>query len=324
MMSSAARDGLSGLPPSTKGAAITVGVFDGVHRGHWSVLQRLRETAKQHGLISVLVTFDPHPLKIVRPELAPRLLTTPNEKKEILTLSGLDFAVFLSFTRSLSRYLPEEFVRDILLDRFMLKKLVVGYDHGFGRDRSGDAAMMGEIGARYGFEVEVMGPVSNDGETISSSRIRRALEAGEVERAERGLGRPYSITGVVVHGEGRGRNLGFATANVAIDQANKLLPLEGIYAVRAATRTHLGPGLLHLGPRPTFRGSPPSIELHLLEFDGDLYGEQVRVEFLTRLRDVRPFASAAELVEQMRRDRAEAVRFFGQSAERLYRDGELE
>jgi riboflavin kinase/FMN adenylyltransferase len=206
--------------------------------------------------------------------------------------------------------MPEEFVRDVLIARFGLRKLVVGYDHGFGRDRRGDAELMQEIGARHGFEVEVMEPVRMNDETISSSRIRRALEAGQVEKAASGLGRPYSLTGLVVHGEGRGRTLGFATANVAVHQTDKLLPLEGIYAVRAATRSHLGPGLLHLGPRPTFRGSPPSIELHLLDFEGELYGEPVRVEFLTRLRDVVPFGSAAELVEQMRRDREAAVRFF--------------
>jgi riboflavin kinase/FMN adenylyltransferase len=249
-------------------------------------------------------------LKIVRPEAAPPLLTTPNEKKEILTLAGLDYAVFLSFTRSLSRYQPEEFVRDVLIARFGLERLVVGYDHGFGRGRSGDAETMQEIGARYGFDVEVMGPVLMNDEAISSSGIRRALSEGDVEHAAQGLGRPYSLSGVVVHGEGRGRDLGFATANLALGHGDKLLPRQGIYAVQAALRTYHGPGLLHLGPRPTFQGSPPSIELHLLEFDGDVYGELVRVEFLRRLRDVQPFGSAAELVEQMRRDRQAAVEFF--------------
>jgi len=313
-----------GLPPQAKGAAVTVGTFDGVHRGHWAVLRRLCELAAEDGLLSVLVTFDPHPLKIVRPDIAPRLLTTPNEKKEILTLSGLDYAVFLSFTRSLSLHLPEEFVRDVLLARFALKRLVVGYDHGFGRDRRGHVGTMREIGARYGFKVEVVGPVLMNDDAISSSRIRRALEDGDVERAARGLGRPYSLTGVVVHGDGRGRTLGFATANVSVGASDKLLPPEGVYAVRAALRTHLGEGLLHLGPRPTFRGSPPSIELHVLDFDGDLYGEEVRVEFLTRLRDVQPFASAAELVEQMKRDREAARKYFAGGSGRLYMRHKLE
>ena len=299
-----------GLPPQAAGAAITVGTFDGVHRGHWSVLQRLCEAARAEGLLAVLVTFDPHPLKIVRPEAAPRLLTTPNEKKEILSLSGIDYAVFLSFTRSLSLYLPEEFVRHVLMDRLGLRRLVVGHDHGFGRDRRGDVETMRELGSRLGFDVEVLEPVQIGAEAISSSRIRAALAEGDVERAARGLGRPYSLSGVVVHGEGRGRKLGFATANLSVGHGDKLLPSGGIYAVRAAMRTHLGRGLLHLGPRPTFRGSPPSIELHLLDFEGDLYGEPIRVELLRRLRDVQPFASAAELVEQMKRDRDAAVEFF--------------
>ena len=301
------------LPPRAEGAAITVGTFDGVHRGHFAVLRRLCESAAEHGLLSVLVTFDPHPLKITQPEAAPHLLTTPNEKKEILTVSGLDYAVFLAFTRSLSLYLPEEFVKDVLIARFKLRRLVIGYDHGFGRGRSGDAETVREICTKYGVDVEVVGPQLAGEEPISSSRIRTALAAGDVEAAREGLGRPYSLAGVVVHGEGRGRDLGFATANLTVDGGDKLLPKEGIYAVHASARAHQGQGLLHLGPRPTFRGSPPSIELHLLDFDGDLYGEPVRVEFLTRLRDVRPFASAGELVEQMRRDRDAAVEFFGKA-----------
>jgi riboflavin kinase/FMN adenylyltransferase len=324
MITTTEEGGSFGLPPQAKGAAITVGTFDGVHRGHRSVLQTLCDVAREEGLLSVLVTFDPHPLKIVRPEAAPRVLTTPNEKKEILTLSGLDYAVFLSFTRSLSLYLPEEFVRDVLLARFRLRHIVGGYDHGFGRDRSGDVETMLRIGAQLGFAVEVAPPVLMNDDAISSSRIRTALQQGEVERAARGLGRPYSLSGVVVHGEGRGRTLGFATANVNLGHGDKLLPREGIYAVRAGFRMYQGAGLLHLGPRPTFRGSPPSIELHLLDFDGDLYGELVRVEFLTRLRDVLPFASAAELVEQMRRDREAAQDFFRRRGGDLYMRPELE
>ena len=321
MSVSAQHQVLHGLGPQSGGSCITVGTFDGVHRGHWAVLSRLREVADAEGLRSVLVTFDPHPLKILRPEAAPRLLTTSNEKKEILALSGLDYAVFLSFTRSLSLYLPEEFIRQVLMARFGLRYLVVGYDHGFGRGRSGDVGTLVAIGRRYGFNVEVVGPVLMNGEEISSSRVRRAVEAGDMERAARGLGRPYSLTGVVVHGEGRGRTLGFATANVSTAHGDKLLPREGIYAVRAALRSFQGAGLLHLGPRPTFRGSPPSIELHLLGFEGDVYGELVRVEFLTRLRDVRPFASAAELVEQMRWDRAAAAEYFERGEGRLYMGG---
>ncbi len=285
-------------------------------------MQRLCEVAQRDGLLSVLVTFDPHPLKVVRPDVAPpRLLTTPNEKKEILTLSGIDYAVFLSFTRSLSLYLPDEFVEEVLLGRFGLRYLVVGYDHGFGKGRQGDVETMRKMGDRLGFEVEIKEPELMNKHAISSSRIRQALNEGAVERAARGLGRPYSLSGVVVHGEGRGRSLGFATANVAVGHGDKLLPSQGIYAVKAAFRDNQGVGLLHLGPRPTFRGSPPSIELHLLDFDGDLYGEQVRIEFLKRLRDVLPFGSAEQLVEQMKRDQEAAVKYFSGGEGDLYRNG---
>jgi riboflavin kinase/FMN adenylyltransferase len=284
----------------------TVGTFDGVHRGHWEVLQEIRRRAEATGRRSVLVTFDPHPLRIVRPAHAPRLLTTPVEKKEILAESGLEWAVFISFTETLSRYTPREFVADILVGRLGVAELVIGYDHGFGRGRSGDAETLRGIGKELGFVVDVVPPVQSGEEPVSSSRIRRAVAEGRMEEARACLGRPYSVRGVVVRGEGRGRHLGFPTANLKVEHADKLIPPAGIYAVRGATRggTHLG--ALHLGPRPTFEGSPPTMELHLLDFDADLYGEELRVDFVQRLRDVQPFGSAAALVAQMREDVAVA------------------
>lgn len=299
-----------GLPPHVSGTVITVGTFDGLHRGHRAVLERVTERAGAHADASLLVTFEPHPLKILRPEVAPPLLTTPDERKEILALSGLHYAVFLPFTRELSLYGARPFVAEILWARFRLRELVIGYDHGLGRDREGDVETLRRIGGELRVPIHVVPPVEIDGRPISSTRIREAIAAGDVEWATRALGRPYSVTGTVVHGDGRGRELGFPTANLKTPEGDKLLPREGIYAVRAAGRDPLGPGLLHLGPRPTFQGSPPSKELHLLRFDGELYGEVIRVEFLKRLRDVRPFASAAELVAQMRRDRDEAIRYF--------------
>jgi len=281
---------------------VTVGTFDGVHRGHWAVLQEIRRRAKAAGRRSVLVTFDPHPLRIVRPQHAPLLLTTPVEKKEILAESGLDYAVFISFTERLSRYEPRRFVEEILVQRLGVEELVIGYDHGFGRDRSGDAQTLRDIGAELGFAVDVVAPIETDGEPVSSSRIRRAVSQGRMEEARACLGRPYSVRGVVVRGDGRGRHLGFPTANLQVDQADKLIPAPGIYAVRGVLRSGTHAGALHLGPRPTFQGSPPTVELHLLDFDGDLYGAKVRVDFVARLRDVRPFDSAASLVEQMRED----------------------
>ncbi len=292
--------------PGGKETVVTVGTFDGVHRGHWTVLQEIRRRAAETGRRSVLVTFDPHPLRIVRPEHAPALLTTPVEKKEILAESGLDYAVFISFTEALSRYEPRRFVEEILVGRLAVKELVIGYDHGFGKDRSGDAGTLREIGAELGFDVDVVPPVETTGDAVSSTRIRKAVEAGRLDEATACLGRPYSLRGIVVKGDGRGRHLGFPTANLAVGDSDKLIPPPGIYAVRAALRSGTHMGALHLGPRPTFRGSPPTIELHVLDFEGDLYGEEVRVDFVQRLRGVLPFDSVAALVDQMRHDVDEA------------------
>jgi riboflavin kinase/FMN adenylyltransferase len=281
---------------------VTVGTFDGVHRGHWAVLEEIRARAEQTGRRSVLLTFHPHPLSIVRPEHAPPLLTTPVEKKEILAESGLDLAVFLRFTALLSRYSPERFVEEILVARLGVEELVIGYDHGFGRGRSGDADTLRRLGERWGFSVDVVPPVEVDGEAISSSSIRRAVAAGAMPEAGQGLGRPYSLRGLVVRGDGRGRQLGFPTANLGGVASEKLMPPSGIYAVRGVTRAGTFDGALHLGPRPTFQGAPPTIELHLLDFRGDLYGEEVRVDFVERLREVLPFDSVEALIDQMRDD----------------------
>lgn len=293
--------------PDDRGTVATVGTFDGVHLGHWSVLQEITRRAEATDRRSVLVTFDPHPLRIVRPEHAPPLLTTPLEKKEILAESGLDWAVFISFTEALSRYEPRRFVEEILLARLGVEELVIGYDHGFGRDRSGDPETLTAIGAELGFAVDVVPPVEVGDRAISSSRIRAAIDAADMAEAHACLGRPYSIRGVVVRGEGRGRDLGFPTANLHMGDGDKLIPPQGIYAVRAVLRGGTYKGALHLGPRPTFQGSPPSIELHVLDLDRDLYGEEVRVDFIEHLREIRPFTTVEALVDQIRDD-VEAAR----------------
>jgi riboflavin kinase / FMN adenylyltransferase len=296
-----------GIPRDGRGTVITVGTFDGVHRGHWAVLQEIRRRALASGRRSVLVTFHPHPLMIVRPDDAPPLLTTPAEKKEILAESGLDYAVFVSFNHVLAAYSPRRFVEEILLGRLGVEELVIGYDHGFGRGRSGDVDTLVEIGQELAIAVDVVSPVLSGDVPVSSSRIRRALLARDVEGARGGLGRPYSIRGLVIRGDGRGRSLGFPTANLWVPVNGKLIPPPGVYAVRAGVRKGGHGGAIHIGPRPTFTGSRPTIELHLLDFEGDLYGEEVRVEFIRFLREVKPFASASALVDQLRSD-VEATR----------------
>lgn len=296
------------VPISGPGSVVTVGTFDGVHRGHWRVLEIVRERAAAIGGAGVLVTFDPHPLRIVRPEAAPPLLTTPVEKTEILAESGLTYAVFVAFTRAVQQLSPEQFVHQVLVDRLRVAELVIGYDHGFGRGRSGDVDTLRRIGDEVGFAVHVVPPVESDGAPISSSRIRAAVQEGDMRAAAAGLGRPYSVRGVVVRGDGRGRGLGFPTANLHVPQSDKLLPRPGVYAARGVLRSGPVDGVLHIGPRPTFPGSPPTIELHLFDFDGDLYGEAVRVDFIERLRDIHPFGTVQELVAAIEADVEEARR----------------
>ena len=304
-----------GLPSDGRGTVVTIGTFDGVHRGHWEVLSEIRRRAEETGRRSVLVTFHPHPLTIVRPELAPPMLTTPVEKKEILAESGLDYAVFLPFTPVLARYSPRRFVEEILVGRLGVKELVVGYDHHFGRGRTGDAETLRGLGSELGFEVDVVGPVGAQERPISSTRIRRALLEGDMSSAREALGRPYSLRGLVVRGDQRGRTLGFPTANLEVrggGVGQKLVPPPGIYAVMGILRSGTYGGALHLGPRPTFRGSPPTIEIHLFDFDEDIYGEEVRVDFVRYLREIRPFDSQRALIDQMREDVEEAREVLGE------------
>ena len=294
-----------GVPRDDRGTVVTIGTFDGIHRGHWEVFSEIRRRAEVSDRRSLLVTFHPHPLTIIKPDLAPLMLTTPIEKKEILAESGLDYAVFLSFTPVLARYTPRRFVEEILVGRIGLSELVVGYDHHFGRGRAGDVDTLRILGQELGFDVDVVEPVETNGTPISSTQIRKALLSGDMVSASEALGRPYSLRGLVVRGDQRGRVLGFPTANLDVragGEGSKLIPPPGIYAVRGIVRSGTYDGALHLGPRPTFRGSPPTIELHLFDFHEDVYGEEVRVDFVSYLREIEPFQSSEALIRQMRED----------------------
>ena len=317
-----AEDRASGSAPSPlvprceRGSVVTVGTFDGVHLGHWEVLREMGRRARRTGRPSVLVTFRPHPLQVLRPEDAPRLLTTSIEKKENLAQTDLDYAVFLPFTRALARYTPRRFVEEILVARMKVRELVIGYDHGFGRGRSGDAETLDAMGAELGFGVQVVPPILAGGGPVSSSRIRKALLAGDVRAAHTGLGRPYSLRGVVVRGDGRGAAPGFPTANLGSGDTRKLIPREGIYAVRARLPEGTRDGALHIGPRPTFPGSRASIEVHLFDYSADLYGAELRLDLIERLREVQSFASAAELVGRMSEDVRRARRILADYRDR--------
>jgi riboflavin kinase/FMN adenylyltransferase len=281
--------------------ALTVGSFDGVHLGHRAVLAELGRVARRQGLASLVVTLDPHPLEVVNPAAAPKLLTLVGEKLELLNAAA-ERVELLPFTRELARMGPEDFTREVLVERFGMRQLVLGYDHGFGRGRSGDVQLLRRIGAGMGFEVTAVDAVREGGQAISSTLIRTAVAHGDLAAAERWLGRPYSTRGEVVQGSGRGRTLGIPTINLAPPDPRKLLPPDGVYAVWVEWRRVRYGGMMNQGPRPTFGVMERAIEIHLFDVDEELYGETVTVEWGRRLRDVQAFPSRDALVEQLGRD----------------------
>lgn len=298
---------MTALPPQLVGTVVTVGTFDGVHLGHRDVLHRLCERAKATGLKSVLVTFDPHPLEIVNPAAAPPLLTVGDEKSEVLATCGIDYVVVLPFTHELSTYTAEQFVNNILIDRVRMRELMIGHDHGFGKNRGGNVDMLRKLARERGFVLDVIEPVgTDDRHPYSSTAIRRAIAGGDLQRAEQALGRPYSISGDVERGAGRGRSLGFRTINLSSLAPRKLLPPGGVYAVRVESPLGRFGGMMNLGPRPTFNETAVKLEAHLFDADVDLYGARVRVELIARLRETRRFDSPEALVAQLGMDEVAA------------------
>jgi riboflavin kinase/FMN adenylyltransferase len=286
---------------------LTVGTFDGVHLGHRAVLHEIARRAKAAHLKSVLVTFEPHPLEVINPAAAPPLLTLPDEKRAILAEMPVDQVEFVPFTEELRSFPPERFVRDVLEARFHIAELVIGHDHGFGRGRSGDEDLLRRIGKEDGFGVDVVEAVQVDGRTVSSTMIRRAVAGGDLVTAERALGRPYSVTGVVEKGAGRGRTIGVPTINLAPPSPRKLLPPDGVYACAVRHPSGYNGAMANLGGRPTFGEAARSLEAHLFGHSGDLYGARVTVEFVRRLRDVVRFDSVDALKAQMARDQEAAL-----------------
>jgi riboflavin kinase/FMN adenylyltransferase len=260
-------------------------------------------------LPAAVVSFAPHPLEVLRPGNAPPLLSTDDEKLALLAEAGVNYVLVIPFTSELSRFGAEQFVDEILLGRARMAELFIGYDHGFGRGRAGDADTLREIGARRGFAVNVVPPVlGSDQRPISSTKVRSAIVSGDLSTATDALGRFYSLSGEVVRGAGRGRLLGFPTVNVSLPGGRKLLPAEGVYAVRAHTQRGAFGGMLHLGPRPTFSEYEVMLEANLFDVDADFYGQLVTLEFVARLRDVVRFDGPDSLREQVALDEAEARR----------------
>lgn len=297
-------------PRPTRGTAVTIGAYDGVHLGHRAVIARVRDLAAAHGLATAVVTFDRHPAAVVRPDSAPPLLTDLEQKLELLATTGVDYTLVLHFDDARSKEPAEEFVTEVLVGGLNARAVVVGEDFHFGHRRSGNVALLRDMGAKLGFEVLGIDLVGTDGrpaageERVSSTAIREALSHGDLARANQLLGRCHEVRGAVVDGDKRARELGFPTANIAVP-SEICLPADGIYAGWYLRPDGLArPAALSLGRRPTFYEDAESslLEAHLLDFEGDLYGEPARVRFVERLRDERKFDSVDALVEQMERD----------------------
>lgn len=279
------------IKPRRRRAVITVGVFDGVHVGHRRILEETRMLARGLACRSVAVTFEPHPVAVLVPRRAPALLTGLRERLRLLRASGVDETLVLGFSPKLGARRAEWFVRRLLLGKLNLARLVIGYDFRFGKGREGDAGYLEALGGELGFGVDIVPPVMHRGRPVSSTRIREALARGDVASAGLMLGRPYGLTGKVIRGEGRGRTLGYPTANLAAEEPGKLLPADGVYAARVMMGGAVRPGVLYVGTRPTYGGGSRGVEVHLLDAAERLYGRSMAVEFVARLRGERAFGS---------------------------------
>jgi len=296
-----------------KNAVVTIGTFDGIHLGHQEIISRIIELAKSVDGETALVTFWPHPRYVLSKDNSDlKLLTTFDEKAEILAQLGLDHIVRVNFTKEFSQWTSEQFIQKIIISALHTKRLVIGYDHRFGKDREGGFEHLKKHSSRYGFEVEEISKQTIDDVGISSTKIRNAIEDGKVELAHDFLGRFYEINGTVVSGDKIGKTLGFATANIQVEESYKLVPADGAYAVIAEINGKQYKGMLNIGYRPTVQGTSKKIEANLFEFEDDIYGEEIKVSFIRKLRDEIKFNSKDELSKQLQKDKENATQILNQ------------
>lgn len=290
---------------------LTIGTFDGIHEGHKVLFKRLKQYSSENNLRNVVVTFYPHP-KLIVSDYKIKLLTTLDEKSELLSQLGIDNLLVLEFSKEFSQQSSEEFITNVICDKIGVKHIIIGHDHKFGKDRSGNDNELIQLGSKNNFTVECVGPVKNDKEIISSTKIRNAILDGNVEKANEYLGRNYCFHGIVVKGVARGTILGFPTANIEVENENKLIPKNGVYVVKALVEGEVVYGVMNIGLRPTFADTlSVVIEAHLFEFNRDVYGETIRIELLKRIRNEIKFNNKEELIYQIGKDKKEAIQFVG-------------
>ena len=295
---------------NAKPAATTVGTFDGVHLGHVKIINSLKELSQKNNLKSTLITFDPHPRVVLQqtPPFKTKLLTRIDERLELLQNQGLDQVIIAKFSRQFSELDYKDFIKNILLEKVNTKVLVVGYDHGFGKDRSGNFDEMSKISREFNFDVVRETAITINEQTVSSSKIRELIDNGNVKDAALMLGRKYTVNGVVIKGEGRGKKLNFPTANLQITNDYKLFPKEGVYAVDCIIHDKIYRGMSNIGIKPTFGGEQKTIEINILDFDDDIYGEKIEVRFIQRMRDEKKFKNVKELIKQLTIDRNQCIK----------------
>jgi riboflavin kinase/FMN adenylyltransferase len=300
---------LEDLRRPLKNPVLTIGNFDGVHRGHLALFDKVKERAKALGGQSAVMTFEPHPIQVMKPGSGPRLITPTPQKLELIEKAGIEVLLCLRFTREFAAIGARDFVKDLLVDRIGVKELVVGYDYTFGHNREGNISLLREMGDQLGFVVHLVGPVHVNHTLVSSTSIRNLVQEGKLDEAKVLIGRDYQLQGKVVKGHNRGgRLLGFPTANLQIK--DELLPRVGVYAVTVVIDGKMYNGVTSVGYNPTFGDTPLTVETHVLEFSGDLVGKTIQVNFLKRLRDEKTFRSVEELSEQISRDIRHAKKHF--------------
>lgn len=292
-------------------AVVTTGTFDGVHIGHRKILKQLTDVAQRHGGESVLLTFYPHPRKVLQPDLELKMLNTQNEKIELLKETGLDHLIIHPFTKEFSRTESLDFVKDILVKNIGARKLVIGYDHHFGKNREGSFEHLQKYGPVYGFEVEEIPAQDIEETTVSSTKIRKAIEAGEVKAANEYLGYKFPLSGTVAKGEQIGQQLGYPTANVRPEDSDKIIPANGVYAVEVVFPSdgekRYG-GMCNIGIRPTFGGKFKTVEVHLFDFNQNIYGKLLQIRFVERLRGEEKFESRDALISRIAEDEKQALK----------------
>lgn len=299
-----------------KQTVLTLGTFDGIHLGHQQIIKRVIECSEENKLRNLIITFHPHPRKVINPEMQLKLLTTNEEQINILEKLCVQNLLVINFTKEFSQLTPDEFVKYYLVDKIGLSRIVIGYDHHFGKGRGGDVEFLLAAGKKYDFEILQIQPFIIDGETVSSTKIRSALEVGDINKVNKMLGRYYSFSGVVVEGDKRGRELGYPTANIKLSDEDKMLPQIGIYAVLVEIDGIEHKALLSIGKRPTFYNDGKVVpEVYIYDFNNDIYGKEIKVNLIQRLRGEEKFNSAEELIRQMNIDKENGLKVLNQIKE---------